>query len=47
MLFRSASLVNELEEMNQAEAEVFIEGQAQAFEDTKDDLIALWQKKEA
>jgi glucosylglycerate synthase len=44
---RVASLVNELEEMNQEEAEVFIEGQAQAFEEMKDDLIALWQKKEA
>jgi hypothetical protein len=43
---RVASLVGELEALDQAQAERFIDGQAAQFESMKDELIALWKKKE-
>ena len=44
---RVASLVNELKEITQQEAERYFEEQAQAFEGMKDYLIGIWKRKEA
>jgi hypothetical protein len=42
---RVASLVNELKEKNQQEAELHFEEQARTFERMKDYMISIWKKK--
>jgi hypothetical protein len=42
---RVASLVNELKEKNQQEAEQHFEEQARTFERMKDYMISIWKKK--
>lgn len=42
---RVASLVNELKEKNQQEAELHFEEQARTFERMKDFMISIWKKK--
>jgi len=44
-LGRVASFINQTKKMSSVEAEEIVERQAQVFEDQKDDLVQVWEKK--